>query len=257
MAASIFPYGVPPGGTTGQVLTKSSNADGNCAWATGGGGEPGPPGPEGPQGPPGPQGDAGPQGIPGTAGADGAAGAAGAQGPQGPPGPDGPQGAPGNDGAAGAAGAQGPEGPAGPEGAQGPQGIPGASGLGYAINVLALTSSPADGATVFIGCAPRIPGAVGLHKIPIVKAGTITAAAVAVYSGTAGTAEAWSLYIRLNNTTDHLIATLSVSANERIFSNTALNIPVVAGDYFSIKGVQPTWATNPATTTYGGYVYIE
>lgn len=251
MANSVFPYSVPPGGTTGQVVAKLSNATGDIGWETGGGGTPGPPGPEGPQGPQGPQGDAGPSGP---------AGADGAEGPAGPQGIQGVQGVQGVPGADGAAGAQGPEGPAGPDGAQGPQGIqgpPGASGLGYAINVLALTSSPADGATVFIGCAPRIPGAVGLHKIPIVKAGTITAAMVAVYSGTAGTNEAWSLYVRLNNTTDHLIATLSVNTNERIFSNTALSIAVVAGDYFSIKGVQPTWATNPLTTTYGGYVYIE
>jgi hypothetical protein len=51
--------------------------------------------------------------------------------------------------------------------------------------------------------------------------------------------------------------TLSVSASERVFSNAALNIAVAAGDYIEIKGVQPTWATNPATTIYGGYIYIE
>jgi len=133
----------------------------------------------------------------------------------------------------------------------------GGGGLGYAIAIQALTSSPADGATAFIGSAPRAPGAVGLHKIPIVKAGTITAAAVAVYSGTAGSNEAWSLYIRLNNTTDYLIATLSVATSERLFTNTNLSIAVVAGDYFSIKSVQPTWGTNPLTTTYGGHVYVE
>jgi len=48
-----------------------------------------------------------------------------------------------------------------------------------------------------------------------------------------------------------------VSANERIFSNAALSIPVVVGDYFEIKSVQPTWSTNPLTTIYSGYVYIE
>jgi hypothetical protein len=33
--------------------------------------------------------------------------------------------------------------------------------------------------------------------------------------------------------------------------------PVTVGDYVEIKSVQPTWATNPLTTTYGGYLYIE
>jgi hypothetical protein len=32
---------------------------------------------------------------------------------------------------------------------------------------------------------------------------------------------------------------------------------MAAGEYFEIKGVQPTWTTNPATTIYGGYVYLE
>jgi hypothetical protein len=73
----------------------------------------------------------------------------------------------------------------------------------------------------------------------------------------AGTNQAWSLYIRKNNTTDYLIATLSVATNERVFSNAGLSISMVTGDYFEIKGVQPTWTTNPTTTIYGGYVYLE
>jgi hypothetical protein len=24
-----------------------------------------------------------------------------------------------------------------------------------------------------------------------------------------------------------------------------------------IKGIQPLWATNPLTTIYGGYIYVE
>lgn len=32
--------GLPPGGTTGQVLTKKSDADGDVVWASGGGGSP-------------------------------------------------------------------------------------------------------------------------------------------------------------------------------------------------------------------------
>lgn len=133
----------------------------------------------------------------------------------------------------------------------------GGSGLGYTLSVQALTSSPGDGATVYFGQQPRAPGAVGLSKAYIRKAGTIKIANILCQSGTAGTAEAWSLYIRINNTTDYLIATLSISAAERVFANSSLSIAVVAGDYFEIKSVQPSWATNPLTTIYGGYVYIE
>lgn len=134
----------------------------------------------------------------------------------------------------------------------------GGGGLGYAINVQALTSSPTDGQTVYFGTLPKAPvTTAGQSKIYIRKAGTIKIAEIYCFSGTAGTNEAWSIYIRKNNSADTLIATISAATSERVFSNANLNIPVAAGDYIEIKGVQPTWATNPLTTIYGGYIYIE
>jgi hypothetical protein len=134
----------------------------------------------------------------------------------------------------------------------------GAGGLGYTINVQALTSSPADSATVYFGMLPKAPTTTAnTSKIYIRKAGTIKIAEIYVYSGTAGTAESWSLYIRKNNSADTLIATVAVSASERVFTNSALSIAVAAGDYVEIKGIQPLWATNPLTTVYGGYIYVE
>jgi hypothetical protein len=130
--------------------------------------------------------------------------------------------------------------------------------IGYTLPVQALTSSPADGATVYFGSLPKAPiTTANISKVRIPKAGTIKRAYIYCYSGTAGTAEAWSLYIRLNNSSDTLIKTLSVAASERIFDNDALAVAVIAGDYFEIKGVQPLWATNPLTTIYGGYLYLE
>jgi len=134
----------------------------------------------------------------------------------------------------------------------------GGAPIGYAINVQALTSSPADNVTVYFGMLPKAPiTTANVSKCYVRAAGTIKRAEIYCYSGTAGTNQAWSLYIRKNNTTDYLIATLSVATNERVFSNAALSIPMAASDYFEIKGVQPTWTTNPLTTIYGGYVYIE
>jgi hypothetical protein len=105
---------------------------------------------------------------------------------------------------------------------------------------------------------PKAPvTAAATSKVHVRKAGTIKMANIYSYSGTAGTAEAWSCYIRKNNTTDYLIATLSVATNERIFTNSSLNIAMAAGDYFEIKMVNPTWATNPLTFVPAGYVYIE
>jgi len=129
---------------------------------------------------------------------------------------------------------------------------------GLTINVQALTSSPADGATIYFGMLPKAPVTVGAtSKIYIRKAGTIKHAEIYCYSGTAGTAESWSLYIRKNNTTDTLIATVAAATNERVFTNSSLSISMAVGDYFEIKAINPTWATNPLTTIFGGYIYIE
>ena len=131
--------------------------------------------------------------------------------------------------------------------------------VGYTLSFQHLTFSPPDAGTLYFGNIPAVPigSGGGLRKVYIRKAGTIKIAEFYCQSGTAGTAESWSWYIRKNNTTDTLIATLAVSANERIFSNTALNIAVAVGDYIEIKMVNPTWATNPLTTITGGYIYIE
>jgi len=129
---------------------------------------------------------------------------------------------------------------------------------GYTLSVQALTSSPVDAQTIYFGNLPKAPVTVAAtSKVYIPKTGTIKRAEIYCYSGTAGTNQAWSGYVRLNNATDTLIATLSVATNERVFSNSALSIAVVAGDYIEIKFINPTWATNPLTTIFGGYIYIE
>ena len=128
----------------------------------------------------------------------------------------------------------------------------------YTLSVQALTSSPVDAQTIYFGNLPKAPVTVAAtSKVYIPRSGTIKRAEIYCYSGTAGTNQAWSGYVRLNNTTDTLIATLSVATNERVFSNSALSIAVVAGDYIEIKFINPTWATNPLTTIFGGYIYIE
>jgi hypothetical protein len=129
---------------------------------------------------------------------------------------------------------------------------------GYSINVQALTSSPADGQTIYFGTLPKAPvTAQGTSKIYIRQAGTVKRAEIYCFSGTAGTNESWTISIRLNNSGDTQIAAVAASTSERVFSNTNLSIAVVAGDYIEIKSVNPTWATNPLTTIFGGYIYIE
>ena len=100
-------HGIPAGGTTGQVLAKSSDASYEAEWVDP---QAGPEGPQGPQGVPGPKGDPGPEGPQGPKGDPGDPGAQGPKGDPGDPGPEGPQGPKGDPGE------QGPEGPQGPKG---------------------------------------------------------------------------------------------------------------------------------------------
>lgn len=128
----------------------------------------------------------------------------------------------------------------------------------YTLPVQALTNSPADGATNYIGGYPSAPTTtvnISIQYIPV--AGTINVVEIYDYSGTAGTNQAYSYYLRMNNTQDYLIATVSSTDKERIFSNTSMNIPAVAGNFFEIKRVHPTWTTNPLTNTVGGYVLVD
>ena len=127
----------------------------------------------------------------------------------------------------------------------------------YILNVQALTSSPTDAQTIFFGNLPKAPVTTAANsRVFIREAGTIIRAEIYCFAGTAGTNESWSIFLRLNNTTDTLIATVAAATSERIFSNAAMSIPVVSGDYFEIKSVNPTWATNPLTCIFGGYVVI-
>ena len=214
-------------------------------------GIPGPPGPQGEQGIPGKDGQTGTPGLPGYTPVKGVDYFDGATGAPGTPGAKGDTGSPGPAGADSTV--PGPKGDTGTNGTNGTNGV-----TRYAINVQALTSSPGDGATVYFGMLPKAPIATAnVSKCYVRGAGTIKRAEIYCYSGTAGTNESWSLYIRKNNSADTLIATLGVNTNERKFSNENLNIAMAAGDYFEIKSVQPTWATNPLTCIYGGYVVIE
>lgn len=178
--------------------------------------------------------------------------AAGPQGPKGDTGdqgPQGPQGQQGADGQNGSQGIQGIQGPAGPTGTQ-----------CYALPITAaLQSTTTDGQTIYFGSlaslAPSTTGALASIYVP--KAGSVKSVYVNCNAGTAGSNEAWVMNLRLNNTSNTQIASVSLNTANRLWSNTSLNVPVALGDRLEIQSVQPTWATNPANVRYGGVIYIE
>lgn len=77
-------------------------------------------------------------------------------------------------------------------------------------------------------------------------------------TSTTGSNENISIYVRVNDTTDYLIATVGSTALVRIFENMAMNAG--AGitfngttDFYCYKVVNPTYATNPAASGFQGY----
>lgn len=116
-----------------------------------------------------------------------------------------------------------------------------------------------DAQSIYFGQVIVAPQAITTQRRSVYfnRSCTIVSCRVGIVSTVAGTAENWSLYIRVNNTTDYLVATVGVSANLRQFTNNALSISIVAGDFIEMKLVNPTWATNPTASSIGGYLTLE
>ena len=131
---------------------------------------------------------------------------------------------------------------------------------GVALTVVGgLIPNTSDGFTYYLGSIyeANLGTTVAYQRMYCPRAGTIKAAYIFWRAGTAGTGENVSMYIRLNNTSDTLIATVGDTEAIKVFSKTDLSIAVAQGDYIEIKMVSPTWATNPANVYLGGVVYIE
>jgi hypothetical protein len=135
-----------------------------------------------------------------------------------------------------------------------------ASGLPVTLPVLAAKDALlVGGQTIYFGGAagssPSTTG--GNQRIYVPKAGTITEVWVSAFSGTAGSNEAWSVYLRKNNSSDTLVETVSSAAANRAWIKTGASIAVAAGDYLEIKSVNPSWGTPPANVCFGGVIVIQ
>lgn len=134
------------------------------------------------------------------------------------------------------------------------------SGVCYTLPILAANqATTTDGQTIYFGgTAALAPGTTAdLSPIYVPKAGVVKAVYLFANAGTAGTNQAWAMQLRLNNSTDTQIASVSANTANRLWSNTGLSIAVNQGDRLEVKSVCPTWATNPANVRYGGTIYLE
>ena len=132
------------------------------------------------------------------------------------------------------------------------------SGLGYSLQATATSFSPSDAKTYYIGMPPSASTTADRNRVYFPKTGTIKRVIVFwCATGTAGTAEIIEVYLRKNNSSDTLIGYWEDSQAKKIMNNGELNISISAGDYFQIKIVCPTWATNPTNVLISAVVYIE
>ena len=122
---------------------------------------------------------------------------------------------------------------------------------------LSYSLSPVDATTYFFS---PFPGA-GLvttaanHKCRIPRASVIRKIYIEGVC-TTGSGETSTISFRLNDTTDTTITSAAIfNAPPFSFSNTGLSITVAAGDWFSIKWVAPTWATNPTSLSMAAMIW--
>lgn len=128
-------------------------------------------------------------------------------------------------------------------------------------NMIAPQLGPVDNASYFFAgftanTSPTSSGNGGLFYAPF--AGVIKWADVYTNSnGAAGTSENISFYIRVNNTTDYLIGTVGLASGIRRYTNHAMNVTLAENDYFEVKMLCPTWATNPSNVRIMGTITME
>jgi hypothetical protein len=89
----------------------------------------------------------------------------------------------------------------------------------------------------------------GFRRTCIPRAGTLKSAYIFTQNTVLATAETSTLYFRLNNTTDVTLSSAVVfNATYAVVSVTGLSTALVVGDYYELKLVAATFATNPTNT---------
>jgi len=127
------------------------------------------------------------------------------------------------------------------------------------LNLLGHSSNLNQNTTYYFGIHPNTPTTTSnIRKIYFRDNIRITHVEIYSQSTTAGSNENWSMYVRVDGTTDTLIQTIGVSTGERIWTNSAMSVDVDANHYVEIKMVNPTtWSTAPVATVFSGYIKYE
>jgi hypothetical protein len=134
------------------------------------------------------------------------------------------------------------------------------NGGGYERNgTLATNVFNPTAATVYYGGGAATTAAsttAASRRVYIPKAGTITACYGFFNQTASASANTGRLDIRLNNTTDTLVAQVAHNVAASVYSNTALSIAVAAGDYIEFKWTAPA-TTAPTNVSADFTVYVS
>jgi hypothetical protein len=129
---------------------------------------------------------------------------------------------------------------------------------GYTLTVTSLAGNLSTGQTYYFGNLGRVPqlNAPDISRVYIPKTGIIKKAYIVHGSTSTGTITSITVSIRLNNTTDTLVAVSTASSLFRTYINNGLSINVSEGDYIEIK-VTSVSSAAPASNSFSGTIYIE
>lgn len=109
----------------------------------------------------------------------------------------------------------------------------------------------------FGGSGLAITSTQSIRRIYIPQSGTIKSAYLYLRATTTTSTENWTMSIRLNASSSTTLATVGTSSIDKVFSNTGLNISVVAGDYIEIITTTPAWTSAPGSTFAIGNIFIQ
>lgn len=131
---------------------------------------------------------------------------------------------------------------------------------GYIIPIITIGSAtPVNGTTYYFGAdsLSSLQTTYANASVKIPRAGTIKAAFFKWSITTPGTGESVAHSIRVNDTTDVSIQSVTLNAARVDVFSSSMSQAASAGDTFVMKMVSPTWATPPNTMRGQGYLYIE
>lgn len=125
-------------------------------------------------------------------------------------------------------------------------------------------AAPADATTYYWGALTNATPSTSAQDRNVAWAFgdcTLIAATIGSRAGTGGTAGVNnSLYFRLNDTTDTTLSTTisySVTGTVQTYTATGLSTNITNGDFFEMKLVTGTWASNPSNIGTSGYLLFK